>query len=70
MTNAMHDPVYRGQLARELSHDGRFQVIFGHYPEYPEIFEFVSIPTNGGKSIRYVNLDAQPGAKISKLLEP
>lgn len=68
MTNVMHDPVYRGQLARELSHDGRFQVIFGHYPDDPEIFEFVSAPVGGGKPIRYINLDARPGAKTSRLI--
>lgn len=68
MTNkAMLNPIAREQLARKLSHDGKYCVVFGNYPEYPDVFEFITPPSGDGTRIRYINMDARPGAKISML---
>lgn len=68
-TNMMHDPNYQQQLIHKLSHGGKFKVVFGNYPDDPEVFEFISAPGNASPLIRYINLDAHPNAKISKFLE-
>lgn len=68
MTNTILDPVYRQQLRRTLSRDGKFRVIFVHQPDYPDVFEFVSMPSSGEPRIRYINMDARKDANISTLL--
>ena len=69
MNNAMLNPIYRQQLARRLSHEGRFRVVFGNYPECPEVFEFITPPDADGTRVRYVNMDARPDAKLSILTQ-
>lgn len=68
-TNMMHDPNYQQQLIHKLSHGGKFKVVFGNYPEHPEVFEYVSPPGSPEPYIRYINMDAAPGANISKFLK-
>ena len=70
MNNAMLNPNYRQWLARRLSHEGRFRVVFGNYPECPEVFEFIDHPGNSERPVRYINMDARPGANISRFLDP
>lgn len=67
MTNTMFDPIYRQQLRRTLSHDGKFRVIFVHQPDYPDVFEFVSTSDDEPR-IRYINMDARQDANISMLI--
>lgn len=57
----------RCRLARRLSRNGKFIVRFVSYPQYPEVVEFIDRST-GRKPIRYINLDALPGANISYLV--
>lgn len=66
---AMRDPAYRQKLVEKLSRDGKFVVVFGEYPEYPDVFEFIDNPNNPGKLMRYINLCAREGACITKILE-
>ena len=54
----------RRQLVRRLSRGGMFRVEFVHYPDHPEIAEYIA-RCDEGPHIRYVNLDARPGAKVS-----
>lgn len=68
MTNTMFDPSYRQQLRRTLSHDGKFRVIFVHQPDYPDVFEFISMPSDNEPRIRYINMDARQDANISVLI--
>ena len=64
---AMLNPACREQLARRLSRNGRFTVCFVSYPNFPEVFEFIARPT-GKRPVRYINAQARPGAKLSRLL--
>ena len=57
----------RQQLVRRLSRGGMFRVEFVHFPDQPEIAEYIA-RCNEGPHIRYVNLDARPGAKVSILM--
>lgn len=68
MTNTILDPSYRQKLRRMLSHGGKFRVIFVHQPDYPDVFEFVSMPSDNEPRIRYINMAARQGANISMLL--
>ncbi len=69
MTNAMLNPSYRQQLKRTLSKGGKYRVIFVHQPEFPDVFEFITPPYDDGLRIRYINMDARPGANISQFVE-
>ena len=69
MNNEMLDPIYRQQLARKLSHEGRFRVVIGNYPECPEAFEFITQPNDNATRVRYVNMDARSDAKLSILTQ-
>lgn len=69
MTNTIHDPGYRQRLIRKLSRGGTFKVVFGSYPEHPEVREYIAMqPGSIEPYIRYVNIDAEPGANISRIL--
>lgn len=59
-------PVERSQLVQKLTRRGKFQILFVSYPQHPDIFEFVA--RSDGDHIRYINVAAIPGAKISQLL--
>lgn len=61
---SIHAPQGRHGLARRLSHDGRFLVRFVSFPQRPEVFEFI----DRAKRVRYINMDARPGANISQLI--
>lgn len=54
------------RIIRELSRGGVYRVVFVSYPQLSDVFEFVARAERGG--VRYVNVDAKPGANISKLL--
>ena len=68
-TNMMHDPNYQLQMAHRLSHGGKFRVVFGSYPDAPDVFEYITPPDASGARVRYINTDARPGAKISRLIQ-
>ncbi len=70
MNNAMLNPNYRQWLARRLSHEGRFRVVFGNYPECPEVFEFITPPDASGARTRFININAKHDANISRLIRP
>lgn len=55
------------QLARKLARGGRFRVVLVTYPETPEVFEYIS--RAGKLPTRYINVDARPGANISRLID-
>lgn len=57
----------RRRIVQNLSRNGRFQVLFVSYPQHPDIFEFVA-RSDDGECIRYINIDAKPGAKISRFI--
>lgn len=67
-TDKMVNPTYRRYLAEKLSAGGRFKVLFGHYPDAPEVLEYIGPSDARGVRLRYVNLDAAPNAKVSKLI--
>ena len=67
-TYRMTDPAYRRYLAEMLSAGGRFMVLFGHYPDAPNVIEYIGPPDRHRVRLRYVNLDAAPDAKISKMI--
>lgn len=66
---AMCNPAYRQKLAGKLSRGGKFVVVFGEYPEYPDVFEFIDNPRKSGRLVRYINVSAREGACISRILE-
>lgn len=68
MTNAMLNPSYRQHLKRTLSKGGKYRVIFVHQPDYPDVFEFISMPSDNEPRIRYINMDARQDANISMLI--
>lgn len=68
MTNTMFDPIYRQQLRRRLSHGGKYRVVLGEYPQYPNVREFITPPGADGKRTRYVNTAANADAKICQIL--
>lgn len=65
MVYNLKESIERSQLAQKLTRRGKFQVLFVNYPQHPDIFEFVARSDN--EYIRYVNVAAIPGAKISQL---
>lgn len=69
MTNMLHDPGYRQQLTNKLSRGGKYRVVFGSYPDVPDVFEYITPPDASGARVRYINTDARPGAKISRLIQ-
>lgn len=54
----------RHELARRLSRNGGFTVLFVSYPQHPDVFEFV----DREKRVRYINVDSSPGARVSQLI--
>ena len=69
MTNMMHDANYQQQLSLKLTCGGKYRVVFGSYPETPQVFEYITPPDQHGMRIRYINMDAAPGANISRLIQ-
>lgn len=69
MMNMMHDPNYQQQLSLKLSCGGKYRVVFGSYPDAPDVFEYITLPDASGARVRYINTDARPGAKISRLIQ-
>lgn len=59
-------PEEQYRVIQKLSRGGMYKVVFVSYPQYPDVFEFIARTERGG--VRYVNVDAEPGANISKLL--
>lgn len=55
------------KLARKLARGGRFRVVLVIYPETPEVFEYIS--RAGARPTRYINVDARPGANISRIID-
>ena len=55
------------KLARKLARGGRFRVVLVTYPETPEVFEYIS--RAGTRPTRYINVDARPGANISRIID-
>ena len=55
------------KLARKLARGGRFRVVLVSYPETPEVFEYIS--RTGARPTRYINVDARPGANISRIID-
>lgn len=68
MTSNLKQAAGRRQIARKLSRNGRFQVLFVSYPQHPNISEFI-ILSDGGGCTRYINIDAAPDAKISQIIQ-
>ena len=60
--------ISRQQLVDRLSHNGKFTVKFVNHPEHPEVLEYISPPSSTGRRTRYVNLGADEGANVSRLL--
>ena len=56
------------RLAKARSFGGKYKVVFGHYPEYPDFFEFISHPNDLPRTV-YINLDSAPSANVSFILE-
>lgn len=69
MNESLRNPAYRQKLVDKLSRGGKFIVVFGEYPEYPDVFEFIDNPNNPGKLLRYINLCARDDACITKILD-
>lgn len=61
---SIHAPQGRHKLARRLSHGGRYIVRFVSFPQCPDVCEFI----DRAKRVRYINMDARPGANISQLI--
>lgn len=55
------------QLARRLARGGRFRVVLVNCPETPEVMEYIS--RAGARPTRYINVDARPGANISRFID-
>lgn len=56
------------RLAKARSFGGKYKVVFGHYPEYPDFSEFISHPNTLPRTV-YINLDSAPNANVSFILE-
>ena len=62
-------PNYRLAITRKLSCNGHYTVLFGEYPEHPEIRDYVT-PPGLTPAMRFVNLIAAPDANITRFLSP
>ena len=63
------DAVECARLAKTRSFGGRYDVVFGNYPDDPEIFEFV-VPPKAGRpqGTIYINLNSAPSANVSRVI--
>ena len=68
MPKSITDHRRRGALCRRLSHGGKYRVVLGEYPQYPDVREFITPPGADGKRTRYINTAADADAKICQIL--
>lgn len=68
MTKSITDHRRRGALCRRLSHGGKYRVVLGEYPQYPDVREFITPPGADGRRTRYINTEANADAKICQML--
>lgn len=68
MTKSITDHRRRGALCRRLSHGGKYRVVLGEYPQYPDVREFITPPDANGVRTRYINTAADTDAKICQML--
>ena len=68
MTKSITDHRRRGALCRRLSHSGKYRVVLGEYPQYPDVREFITPPGADGRRTRYINTAADADAKICQIL--
>lgn len=57
---------YYEQLARKLAHGGKYRTLLVNCPETPEIFEYIA--QKGNVTTHYINVDAQAGANIIRIV--
>ena len=63
------DAAERARLEKALSFGGKYDVVFGNYPDDLEIFEFVVPPKVGRpQGTIYINLSSVPSANVSRVI--
>ena len=67
MTKSNADHRRHGALCRRLSHGGKYHVVLGEYPQYPDVREFITPPDMNGVRTRYINTAAEADAKICQM---